>query len=103
MDTEEKIQDYTPDPINVDDIPLDDSLLKLSEVLAENVHETWSARRMAQGWRYGEKRDDDARLHPGLVRYSELPEKEKEYDRMTAMNTLRLVIKLGFTICHASE
>lgn len=102
MDTE-KNQEYIPHPVNVDDIVLDNSLLGLSEVLAENVHETWSARRMAQGWRYGERRDDGARLHPGLVPYSDLPEKEKEYDRMTAMNTLRLVIKLGFTICPPAE
>lgn len=36
--------------------------------------------------------------HPGLVPYDELPESEKEYDRHTAMETLRLIKKLGFEI-----
>ncbi|MGN0115149.1 MAG: RyR domain-containing protein, partial [Acutalibacteraceae bacterium] len=33
-----------------------------------------------------------------LVPYSELPDSEKEYDRQTALNTLRLIIKLGYKI-----
>ena len=103
MNTEGNIQEYIPNPADVGDIYLDDELSELSEILAENVHETWSARRMAQGWRYGERRDDAARLHPCLVPYSELPEKEKEYDRSTAMDTLRLVIKLGFTISRSGK
>lgn len=98
MSTEDTVQNYQPHPANVDGIKLDSALEELSEVLAENVHEVWSASRLAQGWRYGAKRDDEARLHPGLVPYSELSEKEKDYDRLTAMNTLRLIVKLGFTI-----
>ena len=36
--------------------------------------------------------------HPCLVPYDELPEEEKEYDRNTAMNTIKMVKKLGFRI-----
>ncbi|MCR5162371.1 MAG: hypothetical protein K6C06_11425, partial [Lachnospiraceae bacterium] len=35
---------------------------------------------------------------PCLVPYDELPEREKDYDRMTAMETLKLIIKLGYEI-----
>ena len=98
MSTDKTIGDYQPHPADLSDIRLDNSLTELSEVLAENVHEVWSAHRIAEGWRYGEKRDDKAKLHPGLVPYSELSEAEKEYDRLTAVDTLRLVVKLGFTI-----
>lgn len=98
MSTEEIAGNYQPHPADVSDVRLDEDLTELSEFLAENVHEVWSAQRIAEGWRYGEKRDDDARLHPGLLPYSELDEKEKEYDRLTALNTLRLVVKLGFRI-----
>lgn len=98
MTTEKTVREYHPHPIDVSDVQLDGELMELSEILAENVHEVWSAARLAEGWRYGDRRDDAARLHPGLVPYSELSDKEKEYDRLTAVNTLRLVVKLGFTI-----
>lgn len=103
MTVEDKRGHYYPHPLTVDDIQLDDRLLALSEVLAENVHDTWSASRMAEGWRYGEKRDDILKLHPCLVPYSELPEEEKRYDRLTAINTLRMVEKLGFHIVPPCE
>ena len=71
---DELIRDYRPHPLNVEDIELSDDLTALSELLAENVHEVWSAARLAEGWRYGEKRDDTLKLHPCLVPYSLLPE-----------------------------
>ena len=43
-------------------------------------------------------RDDENKLHPDLVPYEDLPEDEKEYDRNTAQETLRLIMKLGFKI-----
>ena len=44
------------------------------------------------------ERDDIHKKHPCLVPYDELPEEEKEYDRNTAMNTIKMVKKLGFRI-----
>lgn len=89
---------YTPNPINTDDVELDEVLLELTEKLAENVHEMWALGRLNDGWRYGEKRDDAAKTHLCLVPYSQLPDSEKEYDRNTAMSTLKLIVKLGYKI-----
>lgn len=89
---------YNPQPISVDDICLDADLEDLTEAIAENAHDIWARARMDEGWTYGPERDDAARRHPDLVPYSMLPESEKEYDRLMAMNTLRLVRRLGFTI-----
>lgn len=89
---------YTPNQINTDDVELDGVLLELTEKLAENVHEMWALGRVNDGWRYGEKRDDAAKTHPCLVPYSQLPDSEKEYDRNTAMSTLKLIVKLGYKI-----
>ena len=89
---------YIPNPINTDNIELPDELLELTEQIAENVHEVWSAGRIASGWSYGEKRDDTLKQTPCLVPYSELSEAEKEFDRSTALNTLKLVIALGYNI-----
>ena len=89
---------YTPKPINTDSITLNDNMLALCERLAENVHDVWAERRINEGWSYGEQRDDTKKLTPCLVPYSELPESEKEYDRNTVLETLKLIIKLGYRI-----
>lgn len=90
--------EYHPHPINVDDVDLDDELMELTEAIAENAHEVWGLNRYNEGWRYGKKRNDDLKLHPDMIPYSELSETEKQYDRALAMNTICLVKKLGFNI-----
>lgn len=77
---------------------LSSELLLLTERIAANVHEVWAAGRIAEGWIYGRERNDAIKEHPCLVPYDELPENEKDYDRNTAMETLKLIMKLGFNI-----
>lgn len=89
---------YIPNPIDTSTINLPEELLKLTEKIAENVHENWSAGRIAEGWTYGDKRDDIRKTTPCLIPYSELSESEKEYDRNTAMETLKLIVALGYKI-----
>lgn len=89
---------YKPAPINTTGIELSDDLKQLAELLAKNVHDVWAKSRISQGWKYGDKRDDDKRTHPCLVPYEELPEVEKDYDRNTSIETLKLILKLGFKI-----
>lgn len=90
--------DYIPAPIDVSDIQLPSELCELVEIIAKNVHEVWAAGRLAEGWKYGSERNDMLRTHPGLVPYEELSETEKDYDRRTAMETLKLIQKIGFGI-----
>ena len=90
--------DYIPEPMDLSLVDLPESLIQLSERIAENVHEVWAKARIDEGWTYGEKRNDIHKKHPCLVPYDELPEEEKEYDRNTAMNTIKMVKKLGFRI-----
>lgn len=89
---------YKPNPIDTNDIVLSDDLLKLTEKIAENVHEVWAKSRVEEGWSYGTERNDKEKTTPCLVPYSELPEEEKAYDRNTAMGTLKLIIAMGYTI-----
>lgn len=89
---------YNPKPINTSDIVLSDDILALSEKLAENTHDVWAKTRIEQGWSYGETRNDELKQTPCLVSYEELPDSEKEYDRSTALETLKLIIKLGYKI-----
>lgn len=87
---------YIPHPLDTSGIELSPELVELTEQIAANVHEVWAAGRISEGWKYGHKRDEERKIHPCLVAYSELPEKEKEYDRKTAMETLKALQKLGF-------
>lgn len=89
---------YRPKPIETVGISVPGELTALSERLAENIHDVWAAGRLAQGWRYGPKRDDAGKRHPDLVGYAGLPESEKEFDRATAMETVRSILALGFRI-----
>ena len=92
------MKQYIPDPILVDDVSLPKEILELAELISKNVHEVWSKMRLEEGWVYGEKRNDDLKTNPCLVPYEELPEEEKAYDRNTAMETLKLVVKLGYRL-----
>ena len=80
------------------DVQLSEDLNVLVEQMAKNVHEVWAQSRIEQGWIYGEERNDALKHHPCLVPYEELPEVEKAYDRDTALETLKLICKLGFKI-----
>lgn len=92
------MKDYIPLPVDTGDVELGQELEALVEAMAKNVHDVWAQTRIEQGWRYGVQRNDAEKLHPCLVPYEELPESEKEYDRNTAVSTLKLIKKLGFDI-----
>lgn len=89
---------YTPNPITTNEVMIPESLLPLVELLAEHVHDTWAKQRISEGWVYGPVKDSTLKTTPCLVPYNELPESEKEYDRNTAMETIKLLIKLGYKV-----
>ena len=89
---------YTPQPIDTTDVTLPEELEQLVEEMSKNVHEVWAQQRTSQGWTFGKQRDDATKHHPCLVSYEDLTEEEKAYDRNTSVETLKLILKLGFTI-----
>ena len=89
---------YIPKPENLDGIQLSDELNGLVEAMAKNVHDVWAQSRIEQGWTYGPERNDERKEHPCLVEYEQLPDSERDYDRNTAIGTLKLILKLGFKI-----
>ena len=97
-DTMSISKEYTPSPADTSGVVLQEELEALVESLAENVHEVWAKSRMDQGWTYGPERNDALKQHPGLVPYADLPEAEKDYDRNTALGTLKLIVGLGYRI-----
>ena len=94
---------YNPKPIDLSDVELTEDLNELREAIAENAHDIWAVDRLAQGWSYGPCRDDAKKETPCMVPYSLLPESEKDFDRNMAMNTLKLVKKLGYDLIKREE
>ncbi len=47
---------------------------------ASAQHEDWMADKIAGGWQYGEAKDAEAKTHPCLVPYHELPDEQKAKD-----------------------
>ena len=89
---------YVPTPICTEGITLPPGLAALVEQLAENNHEHWARQRMEDGWTYGPQRDDALKTHPDLVPYRDVPEGEKEYDRTSVVETLKVILTLGYQI-----
>ena len=89
---------YQPKPIDTSGVELPQDLRELTEKLAEHAHDLWSLARLAEGWTYGPRRDDDAKRHPDLLPYAQLPDSEREYDRGAVLGTLKAILALGYRI-----
>ena len=89
---------YTPQQIDLNHVALPEGFDELRESIAENAHDRWALERQSEGWTYGPKRDDSKLETPDMVPYPQLPESEKQYDRIMAEDTLRLLIALGYKI-----
>jgi len=95
--------EYEPKPVDTSDVTLPPEMEPLQELIAENVHDTWAAGRMKEGWTYGSERDDAKKHNPTLVPYDHLSESEQQYDRDTASATLKLLVKLGWKVSPPEE
>lgn len=92
---------WTPPPDESSSVQLPDFLAPLVERLAEKIHNRWAAKRLEEGWTFGPERNDKLRTTPNLVEYASLPEIEKEYDRATAIATMRNLYADGYRVTRA--
>lgn len=92
---------YIPRPADVSAVCIGHDLEGLVDAMARNVHEVWADGRMREGWTYGPRRDDALKQHSCLVPYDELPESEREYDRATALATIKFILSKGYRILPA--
>lgn len=89
---------YRPKLLDLQHVELPEGFEELREAIAENAHDMWALERQSEGWTYGPQRDDSKLENPDMVPYADLPESEKEYDRIMAEDTLRLLTALGYKI-----
>jgi hypothetical protein len=79
----------------------DDALTAAIEAMAAAEHDGWMAHRAANGWVWGEVRDDAAKRHPSMAPYARLPESEKEKDRDIVRHYGRFAARAGYRIVRA--
>lgn len=89
---------YVPKPVDTSDVVLSKEVVEMTEMIAKNTHENWAKNKLQDGWVYGEMLDNDKKTHPCLLEYEELSEEDKDYDRTTAMEAIKLLIKKGYKI-----
>ena len=73
------------------------------ELLARREHERWIAHKLKTGWHYGEERDDAKKLHPSIRPWEELPESEREKDRVPVLRLPEIVAAAGMTIARCES
>lgn len=66
--------------------------------LAKMEHDRFVAERLAAGWKYGPKRDDQKKENPTLIDWDNLPESEKAKDLAIVRRIPEFLTKLGFEI-----
>jgi hypothetical protein len=89
---------WTSDPRDTSHVVLPAGVLALAEILAQHAHDVWAAARWREGWRFGEKRDEQLKHTPNMVPYHQLPSQEQQYDRDLALETLKLLTVLGYKL-----
>lgn len=52
------------------------------EADASASHENWFAEKVADGWKYGEVKDEEAKTHPCMVPFKELPIEQQIKDHI---------------------
>jgi len=82
-------------------VPRDDLRAQLDqniERLAEAEHDGWMAQRRCNGWRWAKTRNDPLRLHPAVLPYAELTEREKRKDRNSVRHYPDFATEAGYRI-----
>jgi len=90
-------KNYAPRPLDTSDVEIAPDLEELVEILSRNTHEVWAQQRIQDGWVLGPRSDVD-KTHPCLIPYDDLSETEKTYDRNTARQVVKFILKAGHQI-----
>jgi hypothetical protein len=62
----------------------------------------WMQSKLDDGWKYAHKTDKPNKLHNCLVPWEQLPEVEKEKDRVMVRGIPEILTRAGYTIVKAT-
>ncbi len=94
---------YIPHPIDTSNISVPLGVLEVAEILSRNTHEVWASGKIRDGYTYGNITDEAQKTHQNLIPYEELSASERAYDMSTALETVKVLLKLGFKIERAAK
>ncbi|CAF4797842.1 unnamed protein product [Rotaria sp. Silwood1] len=89
---------FTPQPVGTNHIVLPSYLENICDKLAMNTHELWCMNKIANGWRFGEFRDDTQKTNPCLTSFENLPSEEKKHNQTTIIENLKSLLAFGYHI-----
>ena len=78
------------------EIPLLDLTKHEIETMARIEHDRWCWERRLSGWTYAKERDNSKKLHNCLIPFDNLPEEEREKDRILVKLIPSLLKDIGF-------
>ena len=84
------------DPVDTSHIDMPEEVKGLMRTLAQRSHDDWCKAKRDSGWIYGEKRDNENKIHPDLVSFDELGEGGKKYNLEASAETLKVILALGY-------
>jgi hypothetical protein len=81
--------------------PLSDDIQKHLDRLAIAEHLGWCEERGANGWSYGEVRDNNRKLHPALVPWAQLAPSDQDKDRSNVLSIVEFLGVAGYKAVRA--
>jgi hypothetical protein len=79
-DTSHKPWAETPEELKAGTIAGVKLRLERPDTTPEQLHESWLADKLAKGWKFGPIKDVQAKEHPAMVPYAELPDAQRSKD-----------------------
>jgi hypothetical protein len=73
------------------------------ELLARAEHERWLQAKLKAGWRRGKPRDDAKRIHPCVCSWEDLPERERQKDRLLVLEIPKIAAAAEITLARLEE
>ena len=101
--------EFIPQPIDVSGVTLSPDLMELIDTIAENAHNVWAEKKIREkpGIRYApldeNGNEKDGNYNHYLLPYAEMPVKDREPDIEMAVNTIKLLKRLGYRIVNMGE
>ena len=99
-------QEFNPQPVDVNNVKLNNDLEELIEVIAENAHDTWAVDKFKAGITYAplDANGNEEKGHNHyLVPYFMLDDTDKEPDRRMATATIKLLKRLGYRLININS
>lgn len=73
------------------------ALLSNPSLTPADLHQGWCQHKLAEGWQYGETKDAEAKTHPCLVPYDQLPAEQRAKDELFRASVLNAAHAAGWS------